>query len=76
MNKVVLWNWIFLAVGVLTVLEFVFVRGMFTWLLMVAAVVVVGMINVVLCMSERKVLQALNFLLCMTALCMGYLTLA
>lgn len=36
----------YLVVGSLTVLEFLFVRGMFTWLIEVSAITVLGIVNV------------------------------
>ncbi len=75
-------NWIlgaqiaFLAVGFLAVLEFCFVRGMFTWLLAVAAVLLLGTVNVLLACRERAWLRALHVILTMAALCMGYIVLA
>lgn len=66
----------FLVVGALTVLEFVFVRGMFTWLLMVLAVTALGAANIVLAVRDREWGSALHYLLTAVALCMGYLVLA
>lgn len=66
----------FLIVGTLTVLEFVFVRGMFTWAIATAAVCVTGLLNIVLSAASRNWREALLYLLCSAALCMGYLTIA
>lgn len=66
----------YLVVGALTVLEFVFVRGMFTWLIAVTAVMLLGAINVVLSCAEKKWMEAAHYVLTSAALCMGYLTLA
>lgn len=65
----------FLAVGALTALEFIFVRGMFTWLIAVAATALVGAINVILCAKHKDWLQACLYVLTVTALCMGYFAL-
>lgn len=62
----------FLIVGIITVLEFVFVRGMFTWLIVVIATAVVGIVNIVISLKDKEWLQALLFLLASIALCMGY----
>ncbi len=62
----------FLIVGFITVLEFVFVRGMFTWLIVVIATAVVGIVNIVISLKDKEWLQALLFLLASIALCMGY----
>lgn len=66
----------YLAVGALTVLEFLFLRGMFTWLVMVLAVTALGAVNIVLSVRDRAWGQALHYLLTSVALCMGYLALA
>lgn len=66
----------YLAVGALTVLEFLFLRGMFTWLVMVLAVTALGAVNIVLSVRDRAWVQALHYLLTSVALCMGYLALA
>lgn len=62
----------FLIVGVLAVFEFIFVRGMFTWLISVAAVIVVGSLNVIVGIKNKEWLQALHYILSIIALCMGY----
>lgn len=63
---------LFLVVGTLTVLEFVFVRGMFTWLIAVAATLCAGIWNIVLALIDKRWSDAALFLLCSVALCMGY----
>ena len=42
MSKTRIFEIAYLVVGALTVLEFLFVRGMFTWLIAMAAVVALG----------------------------------
>lgn len=66
---------IFLVVGILTVLEFIFIRGMFTWLLMVSLVIICGTGNMVVRLMRHDYLSAALFALCSTALCMGYFVL-
>lgn len=66
----------FLVVGALTVLEFLFVRGMFTWLMVAGASALLGAINVILSAKDREWLPALHYVLTTVALCMGYLVLA
>ena len=67
---------LFLAVGIVTVWEFVFVQGMFTWLPMVTLVILSGGINVILALRRSDWIGAALFTLCVVALCMGYFTLA
>ena len=66
----------FLVVGMLAALEFVFVRGMFTWLIAVISVIVVGSINIIFNIKQKEWLQASLYMLSTIALCMGYFILA
>lgn len=66
----------FLVIGVLAALEFIFVRGMFTWLIAVAAVSIVGVLNVIVNIMQREWLQVCLYVLCTVSLCMGYFVLA
>ena len=66
----------FLVVETLTALEFIFLRGMFTWLIVVTAVIVVGSLNVIINIKDKEWLQASLYILSTIALCMGYFTLA
>lgn len=66
----------FLLVGVLTVLEFIYVRGLFTWTLAVGATLLLGAINVLLSAKDKEWIPALHFALTTAALCMGYFVLA
>lgn len=65
-----------IIVGILTILEFVFVKGFFTWIIMVALVVIVGLMNVILRIKDKKILDALLTLILCISLCMGYFSLA
>ncbi len=67
-----LWKVVFLAIGFATVLEFLFVRGMFTWIIAVAATAAAGIVNIVLSLRDRRFLDAALYLLSGVALCMGY----
>ncbi len=62
----------YLIVGTLCALEFIFVQGLFTWLMAVAAVVVVGAANVVYALAKKRWAQAYLYALLAVALCMGY----
>lgn len=65
----------FLIVGFLTILEFILVRGMFTWFIAVATTVLVGGLNIIINIKYREWLQACLYTLSTVALCMGYLVL-
>lgn len=62
----------YLVVGSLTVLEFLFVRGMFTWLIAVSAITVLGIVNVFASIKDHDVMEAALYVLSTIALCMGY----
>ena len=64
----------YLIVGALVVCEYIFVQGMFTWLIAVGAACVMGVANILLTAKDREWRTALLYLLCTLALCMGYLT--
>ena len=66
----------FLVVGILASLEFIFIRGMFTCLIAVAAVIIVGGLNVIFNIKHKEWLQASLYMLSVIALCMGYFVLA
>ncbi|MEG1658253.1 MAG: hypothetical protein RR288_04265 [Oscillibacter sp.] len=66
----------FLVVGALTALEFIFVRGMFTWVIAVGATILLGAVNLLLSARDKEWIPALLFALCTLALCMGYFVLA
>ncbi len=62
----------FLVVGLLTILEFIFLKGLFTWLIVVAASIIVGTLNVVLNLRQKEWTLAGLYAICTVALCMGY----
>ncbi len=66
----------FLIVGFLTVLEFIFIRGMFTWLIAVAATIVMGAINIGISLKSREWVLSFLFCLATIALSMGYFVIA
>lgn len=66
----------FLVVGALTALEFIFVRGTFSWIIAVLAIVVAGAANIILNIKHKNGLQAALYALSSVAFCMGYFVLA
>ncbi len=62
----------FLLIGTLTVFEYIFIRGMFTWLLAVIATMLAGGLNCVWSIKNKQYIQAYFYILCTVALCMGY----
>lgn len=66
---------IFLLVGVLTILEFIYVRGMFTWFIAVVATIIAGAIEIFYSLKEKQFMKAALVLLSVVALCMGYFVL-
>lgn len=66
---------LFLIVGGITVLEFLFIQGMFTSLIVMFAVFVLGIVNIILSLKNQQYVSALHYVLTSIALCMGYITL-
>ncbi len=75
MRYVKYWQIAFLLVGTLTALEFIFVRGLFTWLMAVVATLFVGSVNVILGIKYKEWIPVCFYMLLMVALCMGYFAL-
>lgn len=67
------WDILFIIVGVLTILEFTFIRGLFTWLMVVFLSIGVGSINIILQLKDKNFTQAALYTICTIALCMGYM---
>lgn len=63
---------IFLIVGILTVLEYLFIQGMFTAPIMIFLSVVAGVGNIVIAFANRKYMNVLFYALLTVALNMGY----
>lgn len=63
---------LYLFVGFLTVLEYIFIRGMFTWLIAVVTVVVMGALNIIASIKNKNLLLAALYILTTISLCMGY----
>lgn len=65
---------IFLVIGVLTILEYIFIKGMFTAPLMILLSAVIGIVNIVVAIIKKKPFNVLFYILLTVALNMGYLT--
>ncbi len=63
---------LFLVIGTLTALEFIFVRGLFTWLIAVIATVALGIINIGINIKNKDWIGIWYNSLLIVALCMGY----
>ncbi len=66
---------LYIAVGAVTILEYLYVKGMFTGPLMMGLVAMVGLTNIVLEIASKKYIYALNYLISSIGLCMGYIAL-
>lgn len=60
------------VIAVVTILEYLFIAGMFTAPIAMALVWIVGIINVLLSMKEKNYQEVLLYLISMVALNMGY----
>ncbi len=65
----------FLIVATLTVCEFIFIRGLFTWLIAMGTTIILGSINILLSLIEKDIYEAYLYFLCTLAISMAYLSL-
>ena len=65
-------NIAFIAVSVATILEYLFVCGMFTGPLMMMLALIVGAINVAVSIRNRDYHVAVLYVIAAVSLCMGY----
>ncbi|HKM22364.1 MAG TPA: hypothetical protein VJZ01_10020 [Lachnospiraceae bacterium] len=63
---------IFLIIGVITVLEYVLVQGMFTAPIVIFLSIVAGLANIVIAFANKKFMNVLFYALLTVALNMGY----
>lgn len=66
---------IYLIAGLITILEFLFVRGMFTWLIVVTLVIITGIVNIIMEIKDKNYMGAAHYIVTSVALCMGYMVL-
>lgn len=63
---------LFIIVSILTVLEYMFVTGMFTSVLCLMLVDIVGVVNVIVSLKEKKFNEAFLYLIASIGINMGY----
>lgn len=64
---------IYLVIGLLTILEYLTVRGMFTSFICMGLVAIFALINIVLSVKEHRVMEAMLIALSGVALIAAYL---
>ncbi len=64
---------LFIIASVLTILEFMFLQGLFTFLMVMVANIATGIVNIGIALKEKDYKLALLFLITITALNMGYI---
>lgn len=67
---------LFLVVTILSLCEFIFVRGMFTWLISVFALLFIGIIEIIFCIKNKACYKAALVALVVIAICSGYFVVA
>lgn len=67
---------LYLIIGTATILEYIFITGMFTWLIVTTASVTIGSVNVIWEIKNKKYLDSLLYVMATVALVMGYLKIA
>ena len=63
---------LFIIVSILTVLEYMFVTGMFTSVLCLMLVDIVGVVNVIVSLKEKKFNEVFLYLIASIGISMGY----
>ena len=63
---------LFIIVSILTVLEYMSVTGMFTSVLCLMLVDIVGVVNVIVSLKEKKFNEAFLYLIASIGISMGY----
>lgn len=63
---------LFIIVSILTVLEYMFVTGMFTSVLCLMLVDIVSVVNVIVSLKEKKFNEAFLYLIASIGISMGY----
>ena len=63
---------LFVIVSILTVLEYMFVTGMFASVLCLMLVDIVGVVNVIVSLKEKKFNEAFLYLIASIGISMGY----
>ena len=63
---------LFIIGSILTVLEYMFVTGMFTSVLCLMLVDIVGVVNVIVSLKEKKFNEAFLYLIASIGISMGY----
>lgn len=67
---------LFLMTATATIIEYIFITGMFTWLMATTATVTIGLVNAIWEIKDKKYLDCLLYIVATIALVMGYLQLA
>ena len=67
---------LFLIVAILSLIEFIFIRGMFTWLIAVFALLLIGLIQIVFCIKNKAFYKAALVALVVITICSGYFIVA
>ncbi|NLG04337.1 MAG: hypothetical protein GX567_10995 [Clostridia bacterium] len=67
-----IWNTLFIIAAILTMFEYYYICGMFTSLIMLIIIAILGIINMIYAAKGKLLNEALLYLLCTVALCLGY----
>ena len=68
-----IFNYIFAIIAILSLLELIFVRGMFSWILSFSLVLIFGIINIIFNIFMKNILNIFLTLLIILSICGGYL---
>ena len=71
--KKYIFNYVFAIIAILSLLELIFVRGMFTWIISFSLVLIFGIINIILNICMKNIFSIFLTLLIMIGICGTYL---
>ena len=68
-----IFNYIFAIIAILSLLELIFVRGMFSWIFSFSLVLIFGIINIIFNIFMKNILNIFLTLFIILSICGGYL---
>ena len=67
---------LFVIVALLAICEFLFVRGLFTWLIALISIILVGIIKVINNLIHKNYYEAILSMIVVISICSGYFVIA
>ena len=67
---------IFVIISILCLCEFIFIKGMFSWLISFCTIILFGAVQIIFSIINKSYYKAIITLLLVVSICSGYLALA